>query len=311
MRLAEQAQEFAEGARAANTRRAYASDWADFSAWCKAASTAALPADADTVANYLTAKAGELAVSTLARRLAAIRSHHLEHDHAPPASGQLSKVWSGIRRRRARPPKKKKALLVDLVRQVLAGLPETPTGSRDRALILIGFAGAFRRSELAAIELDGPGRTGLVWLEHVEEGVAIHLDRSKGDQDGRGVVVAIAMTGTELCPVAALDAWLKAARIRSGPVFRPVDRWGHVGPGAMTASAANDAVKRACRAVGLNPAVFTVHSLRRGCITGLHRAGVQTEEVRRVARHSRIDTTLGYIEEAGRFEQTAAGTLLR
>lgn len=306
-RLAEAASQFAEGARAENTRRAYAADWADFSAWCQdAGGVDALPAEPATVANYLTAKAGELRVSTLARRLAAIRDKHLEADLQVPESAELRRVWSGIRKTCGRPPTKKKALVREDLARVVAALPGSLTGIRDRAILLIGFAGALRRSELAAIELDGP-QAGTVRLVFVAEGVEVQLQRSKGDQEGKGQAVGVPYTGTALCPVQALEAWLKASRIGSGPVFRRIDRWGRLGSSAISPATAAAVVKRSCSAVGLNPRVFAGHSLRRGFITTASRAGADPDRLRRHARHARIDTTLGYIEEAGRFEESLAG----
>jgi site-specific recombinase XerC len=188
---------------------------------------------------------------------------------------------------------------------VVAALPPTPAGARDRALLLMGFAGALRRSELAAIELDGdPETAGAVRLEFVSEGIEVHLGRSKGDQEGRGAVVAIPITGTPLCPVAALEAWLQASRIRRGAVFRGIDRWGRLRCAGLTPGAIATIVKRACRAVGLNPRVFSAHSLRSGMATTAHRLGHDAVRIQRTLRHKRAETTMGYIQDGDRFAES-------
>ena len=295
--------DFAEDARAENTRRAYAADQADFASWCSAEGLTSLPAEPSTVARYLTAKAGELRVSSLARRLAGIRAWHRDSDLAPPESAELRRVWAGIRRRLGRPPDKKKALVLEDLARAVAAMPATPAGLRDRALLLMMFAGALRRSEAAPLELDGPS-AGSCRLLHVAEGLEIHLGRSKGDKQGQGVVVAIPLTGTALCPVAALEAWLKAARIRSGPVFRKVDRWGTIGAMALTTGSVSGVVKKAASSIGLNPRVFAGHSPRRGMATSAHRRGEDLVRIQRHLRHKRPETTTGYIQEAGRFEES-------
>jgi integrase len=298
--------DFARASRAANTRRAYAADVRCFGAWCAAAGFADSPAPPEAVARYLEAKAGELGVSTLARRLAAIRTAHLDQDQVPPDSAEIRQVWRGIKRQLGRPPTKKKALLAADVARLVELLPATLTGVRDRALLLICYAGALRRSEVAALAIDGPD-AGPVRLVFVAEGMEIHLDRSKGDQEGRGAVIGIPYTGTSSCPVAALEAWLKASRIRSGPLFRKIDRWGRFGSSSLTPAACSQIVKAACSAAGLNARVFTVHSLRRGIATDAARKGLPLDDVRRHLRHSDVKTTIGYVEAGDRFQASLAG----
>ncbi len=296
---------FAEASAAENTRRAYAADWRAFQAWCEAEGLQALPAAPETLTAYLAAHAGRLRTSTLGRRLAGIRHAHLEADLAAPDSAELRKVWLGIRKSRGRPPTKKKALVLDLVRQVVASLPATPTGDRQRAMLLIGFAAALRRSELAALELDGPER-GPVWLEHVAEGLVIRLDRSKGDQVGEGQQVVIPYGSSDLCPIAALERWLATARIRQGPVFRPIDRHGRIGAVALSPASVAREVKLCCARAGLNPRAFAGHSLRSGLITEAAARGVDLDTIMRTSRHAKVETVRGYIQDAERFTRNAA-----
>ncbi len=305
--LAVTARDYAEAGKAVNTRRAYRSDFADFASWCASVEACPLPAAADTVALYLTARAPLLAASTLARRLAAIRAAHQAQDPPmpPPASPRLTAIWSGIRRTHGRPPAKKRGLQTEDLKRVLKKLRPGLAGARDRALLLVGFAGALRREELAWVSLDGPGAHRLLF---VAEGIEIHVGRSKGDQLGKGTVVAIPYGRSgATCPVTAVRLWLDQAGISSGPVFRRVDRHGRVGSDAISGKAVARIVKLACARADLPPADFAGHSLRRGMITSAARGGAAPEVLMRHARHARFDTTLGYIEEANRFRNSAVG----
>lgn len=301
--LAKAAAAYADSDMAANTRRAYGSDFADFANWCASVGACPLPAEAAHVALYLTARAPMLAVSTLARRIAAINAAHLRKDLPPPASAELARTWAGIRRKHGRPPRKKRGLVTEDLVKVCKKLPATMAGTRDRAMLALGFASALRRSELSALSLDADAAVRVVFEA---EGLQIHIARSKGDQLGVGAVVSVPF-GKRLCPVAALQAWLAAAEITSGPVFRAVDRHGRVAQGAIGEKAVAGVVKRAAKRGGFDPAQFAGHSLRRGLATSAHRGGAADVDVQRHLRHARMDTTLGYIEDADRFATSAAG----
>lgn len=305
--LAEEARDYAAMAMAANTRRAYAADWRSFSSWCASVDQTALPAAAATLALYLTARAPKLTVTTLARHLAAIRAAHKLAGHAVPSSPELDLVWNGIKRQHGRPPRKKRGLVTDDLKKVVKRLPDSLAGKRDRALLLVGFAGALRRSELAPLALQaGAADPAVVRCEFVSEGLEIHIARAKGDQLGTGAVVAIPF-GKSICPVAALRAWLQAAGITAGPVWRSIDRHGRLLETAIGEKAVARIIKRACQRAGFDPDGFAGHSLRRGLITSAARGGASPEMLMRQARHKRFDTTMAYIEEADRFRKNAAG----
>lgn len=303
--LAEAARDYADAGMAVGTRRTYGSAWRSFTSWCASARCTPLPAEAASVALYLTARAPTLAVATLARHLAAIAAFHQAAGLPPPAHPDLDRVWAGIKRTHGRPPRKKRALVVEDLRRVLAKLPDTRTGIRDRALLLLGFAGALRRSELAQLTLEGP-EAGDVWVRFVSGGLEIHLDRAKGDQLGKGAIVAVPY-GRKLCPVAALQAWLAAAEIRGGPVFRAIDRHGRMSDRAIADKTVANVVKAACKSLGLDPAAFAGHSLRSGLITSASEKDAAPEILQRHARHAKFDTTAGYIQSADRFRRNAAG----
>lgn len=306
IQLAHAARDYADAGMSPNSRRAYGSDWRDFASWCASVDARPLPADAATVAMYLTARAPTLRAATLARRLAAIRTAHRAADLPPPESGDLKRVWSGIRRQHARPARKKRALVTEDLKRVVAKIPDSLAGQRDRALLLVGFAGALRRSELAALTLEGE-LAGDVWCRFVSGGLELVLEKSKGDQEGEGAVVGVPFGRTKLCPVGALQAWLERANITAGAVFRPIDRHGRMGEGAMSDRAVADVVKSRVGAAGFDPSGFGGHSLRAGLITTAIANGVATDVVMRQSRHARYDTMRCYIRDGERFKRNAAG----
>lgn len=304
--LAGLARGYAGVSMAANTRTAYASDWRDFEAFCQEIGAATLPASSATVALYLTARAQVHSVATLGRRLAAIRTAHKVANETPPAGGELRQVWAGIRRAHGRPPAQKRALVADDVRRAVQAMPNTLAGLRDRALILVGFGGALRRSELVGLEIDAKG-AGPARARFVAGGLEIHLDRSKADQEGKGAVVAIPHgQSAATCAVRALQEWLKASGITEGPIFRPVNRWGQVSDKAMTPHAAALVVKAAAERIGLDPEAFAAHSLRAGLATSAAANDAPADLIMSHMRHRRFDTTRRYIREGERFKRNAA-----
>jgi len=317
--IIEKARVYGEAARATNTQRAYASDWGHFAAWCEAHGLSALPATPGTVASYLTDHADRLKVSTLGRRLAAIRAAHSHAGCPLNLEGQAFRdVWAGIRRKHGTRPGKKRALVTADLCRVVAALPETLIGTRDRALMLIGFASALRRSELANLALgNAPGHR----VSFTKNGLLIELNRSKSDQEGKGAVIGVPFgSHAETCPVRALRAWLDASSIVSGPVFRHVTRHGRISNSAMTghgiALAIKRAVYRAIIADGYDKktaakfvAAVAGHSLRAGFVTSADAAGAPISKIMEQARHARFETTRGYIREADAFRDNAASYL--
>ena len=317
--IIEKARAYGEAAKASNTRRAYASDCQHFVAWCNEHGLASLPSSHGTIAAYLTAHAEILKVSTLGRRLAAIRAAHLYAGKTLDLTGQAFRdVWAGIRREHGTRPTRKRALVTADLRRVIAALPDNLLGKRDRALLLIGFASAMRRSELASLVIgDCPGHR----VTFADNGLLIELGRSKSDQEGSGVMIGIPFGSRVLtCPVRALRAWVEAAGFTSGPVFRGVSRHGHIGSSAITghgiALVVKQAVYRAAFADGHDKAAASAmaasvggHSLRSGFVTAADAAGAPISKIMEQARHARFETTRGYIREADAFRDNAASYL--
>ena len=208
------AYDYAERAQAPATARAYASDVAVFTAWCTARALASCPAAPATLAIFLADEARRgVKPATLSRRLAAIRFAHVAAQLEPPTSAEeVRHVLRGIRRTVGTRPAKKAPATAERVLVMVSHCPKTLTGLRDRAILLLGFGGAFRRSDLAALDVAD--------LDETPDGMRVMVRHSKTDQEGAGAVVAVTR-GSHACPVAAVRAWLTAAEITDGPVFRP------------------------------------------------------------------------------------------
>lgn len=297
--------EYAEHAQAPATRRAYQSDVALFSAWCAERRLASCPAEAATVAVFLADEARRgVRPSTLSRRLAALRAAHLAAGLEPPtAAEEVRRVLRGIRRAAGVRSTRKAPATAERLLLMVAQLPgDTLAGLRDRAILLVGFAGAFRRSELAALHVAD--------FDESTDGLRVTVRRSKTDQAGAGECVPI-IRGRTACPVTALRAWLDAAGIAQGPVFRPLARGSRRAlPVSLTPYSIGIVVKRAAALAGLNPAEFGGHSLRAGFLTSAAERGKPLDRMMAVSRHKRVDTLLGYVRRADDWRDHAGAGLL-
>ncbi|WP_188262704.1 site-specific integrase [Azospirillum tabaci] len=292
----EKAKAYADAALTANTRRAYASDWRAFTAWCAAHGLDSLPAAPDTVVLYLTDLAGRLKPSTLERRLVAIGRAHTAAGHpAPRGHAAVGLVRRGIRATHGTAPAKKAGVGVVDLRHMLAALPADCRGARDRALLLLGFAGGFRRAELAGLDLAD--------LEPAGDGLRVTIRRSKTDREGRGRTIAIRRgRHPETDPVAAVQAWIAAAGLVAGPLFRGVRNNGVVEDGRLSDRTVALVVKRAVARVGLKPERFAGHSLRRGLATAAAEHGAPERVIMRQTGDRSERVMRGYIEEGQLFQ---------
>ncbi|MDP4006901.1 tyrosine-type recombinase/integrase [Methylobacterium sp. NEAU K] len=316
--FADRAREYAGQARAENTRRAYASDVRAFASWCEARRECALPASPAAVLSYLIDHATTLKVVTLQRRLAAIREQHAAAGfQLDTASAAFRDAWRGIKRAHGQPAVKKRPLMTVDLRRAVAILPDTLAGKRDRALILVGFAAALRRSELAGLEVTR--KDGGAWIEERPDGLVIHLSRSKTDQQAEGAEIGVPYgSNPETCPVRSYRAWIKAAHLKEGPVFRPIDRHGRIGTEAVTDRAVARIVQRTVEASALAEGhspeearrlatAYAGHSLRSGLATSAAANDAPGHAIQRQLRHKRFDTTSGYIRSGQLFKQNPAG----
>jgi len=296
--LDERARAYAEAARAPATLRAYAADWRIFTAWCAAHGVDALPATPHTVALFLADLEGR--PSTLRRKLAAIAVMHRAAGHdSPTEHGVVRATFAGIRRERGVAPRPKTALLVDELRAAVATCGERRIDVRDRALILLGFAGALRRSELVGLDVTDVAFEG--------EGLVLRLRRSKTNQEGELEEVAVLYgSDPQTCPVRALQAWLIASAISDGPLFRSVDRAGRVSGGRLTARIVGERVKKIGARSGLDPESYAAHSLRSGFATSAARANKSEAAIMRQGRWKSIPVARRYIRAGSRWHDHAS-----
>lgn len=288
--------------KAAATRRAYRSDFEIFGAWCAARGANALPAAPAAVAGFLAAEAERGArPSTIGRRVAAIRyAHKLAGLEAPTDDERVKATMRGIRRTLGTAPRKKAPATAERVTAMAFGTGAGPKGLRDRALLLLGFAGAFRRSELVALDCED--------IEETESGFRIIIRHSKTDQEGAGATIAV-VRGSVACPVAAVRAWRAAAGIESGPLFRSIRKGGKVGA-RLSAQSVADIVKTHAARCDLDPQDFAGHSLRSGFITSAAKRGASIFKMMDVSRHRSVDTLRGYVRDAELFQDHAGAGLL-
>lgn len=296
---------YAAASKASNTRRAYDRAWNAFTAWLADQGRAPFPPSGESVADYVAHLAGEglapasvdLALAALASTYAAAGFPGLRKHPRVKAVREGFRRASGTAQRAAAP------LVAPELRAVLAALPSTLAGARDRALLLVGFAAALRRSEIVALDV--------AHVRFVDEGAIVHLERSKVDQEGEGRDVAIPFgSAIELCPVRALRAWLALAGITAGPIFRSVGKAGRLSVERLSDRSVALIVKAAVERAEIDPAGFSGHSLRAGFATSAARAGVALPDLMRQTGHKKAETALRYVREADLFRRNAAAGLL-
>jgi site-specific recombinase XerD len=290
--LEQEAAEVASQARSANTVRAYQNDWSHFSSWCGAKGLPALPTTPLTVALYMTAHKDQYSMATLNRRLSSIAAAHRMADNVfDTRCREIALVMDGLRRTKTVQQRQVKALITPLLKRAIDHAQETLADQRDRALILIGMAGALRRSELVTLNVSD--------LTFSPEGVRIVIRRSKGDQFGEGQVIAIGRTNSEYCPVANLQGYLERTGITDGKVFRAIDRHGNV-KASMTDQSVALIIKKRANQAGLE-GVYSGHSLRAGFATQAAKSGVEERKIASTTRHKNMEVLRRYIREGKLF----------
>jgi len=303
----EAATDYAKASRSKATWRAYEADWRAFQGWCLAVDLVPMPATPHTVALFLAAEAKRgRAPATLGRRLAAIRLMHVgARQPSPHDAIEVDEVMRGIRRRWKRPPTRKApAVDEEIKRMVDAVEPQTLKGLRDRALLLLGFAGAFRRSELVALDVEH--------LTTRDEGLSVLIVSSKTDQDGKGQVVAVPrVADSPYCPVQAVSDWLVGAEIMTGPVFRRVHRGDTVARTRLGDQSVALIIKGLAAKVGLDPSRYAGHSLRSGFLTSAARNHASIFKMADQSRHKSLDVLREYVRNEERFDDHAGEGLLQ
>ena len=281
-----------------NSRRAYASDLARFAAW-----GGAVPATPAIIADYLADHADTHAVATLIRWLTSLAKAHRALDVPDPTDCELVKsVLRGIRRRNGSLPSQAKPLLRDDLFAILDAMGDGMKADRDRALLLVGFAGGFRRSELVGLDVAD--------IEPLKQGIVITIRRSKTDQLGVGRKIGIPYARGRHCPIIALDKWRTTSEIVDGPLFRPLTRHRLIGVSRLSGEAVALVIKERLAAIGIEPERYSGHSLRAGFVTSAAQAGVSSWKIREQTGHRSEAMLARYIRDGEMFLDNAAGALL-
>jgi integrase len=304
--MVESARRYISQAKAENTIRAYRSDWQCFSTWCASKELQSLPARPESIACFIaeTADAGAK-VSTISRRLAAISKAHEAVGHESPCSMRhavVSETFKGVRREHGTAQQGRAPLLTVHIRRILSALPDCLIGVRDRALVLLGFAGGFRRSELVMLKMED--------LDFTDDGLVITVRRSKTDQEGAGRKVGIPYgSDPQTCPVRSLKRWFASAGITEGYVFRAIDRAGRIAATRLSPQAVRLVVQRRCKAAGLDVAKFSAHSLRSGLATQAAANGAPERAIMAQTGHRSVLMVRRYIRDGSLFRENAAASL--
>jgi integrase len=300
------AMDFAGQALSPATLRAYRAAWQHFCAWCDAAGWPALPAAPETVGAYLAALSATHTTSTLVQRLAALsRAHRLASQPWTSAHPAIRNTLRGILRHHGRPARQAAALATEELTRLVKTCDQTLVGKRDRALLLLGYAGALRRSELVA-----------VMREHVQlthDGLRLQIPRAKGDQTGKGVSIGIPRgKSAETCPVKALETWFACSACEYGPVFRGIDMRGVISNRGLHPDAVRTILAKRAALAGLkSPAGerLSPHGLRAGFITQAYVNGARDEQIMDHTRQKDLRTMRGYVRRAKLVSDSPAGLL--
>ena len=295
-------------AKAANTIRAYSSDWAQFEGWCDERGLDPLPARSEAVATYLAslAMAGK-ADSTIGRHLAAIGWKHRQDGLLVPTARDekmaIADTLAGIRReQRARPSARKAAITAsELAAMITAADGQGTRTIRDRAILAMGLGAALRRSELVALERRD--------VELVDKGLKLTVRHSKTDQEGEGQVIAVP-SGKTLKPVERLKAWLAVRGGGAGPLFYQIDPQGRLTDKPMSDRSIARLIQKYAGRVGLDPETVAGHSLRAGFLTEASRTGATIAKMQEVSRHKKVEVLLGYVRSAELFDDHAGSEFL-
>lgn len=303
---------YALQAKADNTRRAYRAGVRAWCAWADHHALPCLPARSADIAAFLADERGRgLAPSTLELRRAAITYlHRLAGCAVPTADAAIGETMTGIRRTAAKngfTPRRKAAATQDILATIINAIDLSKlSGIRDRALLLMGFYGAFRRSELASIEIHH--------VALISKGLLVTLPQSKGDRQGKGVEVALPYTQDQHCPVKAYGAWLAVSGIQAGPIFRRVRKEStitshgdgrKIGQSPLTDRSIARIIQNRARAAGFDGQTFGGHSLKRGALTTGMDAGAHPVKLKRLARHATYAALGDYLELGDPFDEHA------
>ena len=293
-----------QSSKAANTVRAYKSDFNDFGLFCVQNGFKSLPSEPKIVSLYLTyLSTKDAKMSTLKRRLVSIgvvhrlKGHYLDTKHP-----SIIENIMGIKRRKGSIQKSKKPLLINHLKQLIDVIDEQNNEEikklRDRSIILVGFSGGFRRNEIVSLDYDD--------LDFVEEGLKIQIRRSKTDQFGEGSVKALPyFDSSKYCPVISLKNWIEISKIETGPLFRRFVKGSKLSENRLTDQTVALLIKEYLKLAGINNKNYSGHSLRSGFATTAAESGAEERSIMAMTGHKSTEMVRRYIKEANLFKNNA------
>jgi site-specific recombinase XerD len=299
----EQVRQYIRASKAENTLRGYTADWRDFCRWSESHAVSPLPASPEAVAAYIAECASHLKPGSIQRRLNAVaEAHKAAGLESPTHNALVRNTMKGIRRTIGTAPAQKAAALTADIRAMVETAGDGTIGVRDRALVLLGFAGAFRRSELVGLDVED--------CAFGKDGLTVTLRRSKTDQTGAGRKIGLPYgSNPETCPVRTIQRWIEAAAIGAGPLFRALNRHGRVQPGRLSGIDVARVVKKLAKRAGLDSAKYAGHSLRAGHATSAAIAGASERSIMNQTGHRSVQMVRRYIRDGSLFRENSAGKL--
>jgi len=293
-----------KNSKANNTIRAYRSDFQDFSLFCVQNGFKSLPSEPKIVSLYLTQLSSkDIKISTIKRRLVSIgvihkiKGHYLDTKHP-----LIIENLMGIKRRKGSNQKGKKPLLINNLKNIINVIDNQDRDNikifRDRTIILIGFAGGFRRNEIVSLDYED--------LDFVKEGLKISIKRSKTDQFGEGLVKGLPyFDNSEYCPVVSTKNWIEISKIKSGPLFRRLRKGSNLSEHRLTDQTVALLVKKYLNLAGIESKNYSGHSLRSGFATSAAEAGAEERTIMAMTGHKSTEMVRRYIKEANLFKNNA------
>ena len=296
-----------KSSKALNTLRAYKSDFKDFGSFCAKHGLNSLPSDPKIVSIYLTHLSKTSKVSTLRRRLVSISMiHKLKGHYLDTKHPIIIENLMGIKRKKGTIQKGKKPLLINTLKDIINVIDEENVDEikkfRDKAIILVGFGGGFRRNEIVSIDYED--------LEFVKEGVKITVKKSKTDQFGEGMIKGLPYFDNQIyCPVVNLEKWISLSRINKGPIFRRFNKGSVLTDNRLTDQSVVLLIKEYLKKAGIQSENFAGHSLRSGFATVAAQSGADERSIMTMTGHKTTQMVRRYIKEANLFKNNALNNL--
>tara|TARA_B100001057_G_C22863325_1_gene955503 strand:+ start:232 stop:1188 length:957 start_codon:yes stop_codon:yes gene_type:complete len=293
-----------KNSKANNTIRAYKSDFNDFGLFCSNHGFKSLPSEPKIISLYLTSLSSKnIKMSTIKRRLVSIGViHRLKGHYIDTKHPSIIENIMGIKRRKGVTQKGKKPLLINTLKKVINVIDDQKHDEikilRDKTIILIGFAGGFRRNEIVSLDFED--------LDFVKEGIKINLKKSKNDQFGEGFTKALPyFDNSKYCPVISIEKWIKKSNINTGPLFRRFTKGSNLSVNRLSDQTIALLVKTYLDLAGINSKDYSGHSLRSGFATSAAESGAEERSIMAMTGHKSTEMVRRYIKEANLFKNNA------